>query len=429
MKFYIGNEVAMSIMLAIVIAITSCSNSQTVLVTGKFPKEVEAYAELTVEKNGEKWRYSSPVREGQYEFELDSIETGIYDLKIEWSVPFEKRYRTKRGKTGELIKEYNPKGYWTYSLSKNIYINPDQSLQYHIKFEKDVSEEMIYELTEDTTNRTDLYRLQIVSESEDAQLFDRMDSLRVNYDGYAYSVILDSLFEASERTNKLYRDFSSLARKLNLNNNYAAYIDKKMTLVEENLDNPIGTLAVLNVDSRLMMADLDRYKRFLEDMGGRAKESPYYDSLVRKVNGLPVPLKKGDELPAPSGHRPDYKPISFESGDYRYSLVVFWTSWDEVSRQQNRTWNRLLDRYGNNGFQVLGLSLDDELNDWTDAIEREQLQRWFHLSDIGQGFAGDNAIRHGVQSIPFTILINQQGQIVEKDMSPSAVQAFLKQNL
>lgn len=106
------------IILTATLLLASCSKSKTVTISGEFPKEIEAYAKITAEKNGEKWRYSLPIKEGRYEFELDSLETGIYELVIEWTTPFDKRYRTLKNKEGEIVEKYMPKGYWTNILEK-----------------------------------------------------------------------------------------------------------------------------------------------------------------------------------------------------------------------------------------------------------------------------------------------------------------------
>lgn len=232
---------------------------------------------------------------------------------------------------------------------------------------------MVEELAGGVTDSADDYRLQVVSESEDALLFDRLDSITSSYRDDDYELILDSLFEASDRNNKLPRDFSSLARKLNLNNNYIGYVDKKMALVEGNLGNPVAVLSILNVDRRLMVADLDKYRGLLEGISGRGKESPLYDSLARTINELSDPLEVGDEIPAPTGHTPDYAPEIFDAGDHPYSALVFWASWSPSSRQQNEMWNELLSRYGSKGFQVLGLSIDENIDDWRDAIRYDGL--------------------------------------------------------
>lgn len=410
------------------VLMTSCSRNKTVTLSGEFPEEIAAYARIAVEKNGEKWRYSLPIKEGHFEFELDSLETGIYELVIEWTTPFDERYRTLRNEEGEIVKKYMPKGYWTNILDKKIYINPNQSTQYHVKFQNNLSDKMVEDLAAGASGRGGVYWLQVVTESKDALLYDRLDSITASYKVGDYALILDSLYEASDRANKLPRDFSSLARKLNLNNNYVSYVNKKMTVVEGHLDNPVAVLSILNVDKRLMMADFDRYKGLLAGISGRAEESPLYDSLSSTIGGLPDPLEVGDEMPAPTGHMPDYAPQTFDPGEHRYSAVVFWTSWSERSRQQNEDWNDLLNRYGAKGFQVLGISLDEQIDDWRDAIRNNQL-KWFHLSDIGQGFEGNNVQRYGVQSVPFAVLVDHQGRIVSTGVNPDMVATYLEENL
>lgn len=48
---------------------------------------------------------------------------------------------------------------------------------------------------------------------------------------------------------------------------------------------------------------------------------------------------------------------------------------------------------------------------------------------MGQGFSGNNVLRYGVRSVPFAVLIDQQGWVVLTGIGPEAVEVYLEENL
>lgn len=66
---------------------------------------------------------------------------------------------------------------------------------------------------------------------------------------------------------------------------------------------------------------------------------------------------------------------------------------------------------------------------WKKAIEGDHLDDWLHIADLEDGFKGSNALRYGIQAIPFNILIDQEGRVVTKDIGPDEMEEFLVRKL
>lgn len=403
----------------------SCK-SDDIQISGEFPVE-DAEVYINLERNGEKWRIRTLVKDGKFRIPIDSLEKGIYNVIIKWSRSFDTRHMTYRNKQGVVIRAYEPKVLKFRSMNKLFYVNPEQSRHYHISPEKKISQEFIDNLDSVSYLRTHLFRLKVTSDSEDAQLFEKLDSAEQYFRGYSRYLIFDSLYKASNRHDKIAHDFLTQAHRLNIKKNYPILLKTRREIITNHLDNPIAAWSLLDIGNDQLLAELDKYEALLKQMNGRAKKSPYYKQAMLKLDGLKRPLAEGQTLLLPTGRAPAGEDFNFSPTSYKYTLVEFWASWCAPCRVQNPDWNELLYQYKDEGFRILGVSLDVSKTNWIRAIEGDHLDDWLHVSDLGDGFSGSNALRYGIQAIPFNILIDQQGRIVTLNIGPQKLSEFLKE--
>ena len=113
------------------------------------------------------------------------------------------------------------------------------------------------------------------------------------------------------------------------------------------------------------------------------------------------------ELQTPQGAT---KRLSDYCGKGNYVLVDFWASWCGPCRAEMPRVKALYEKYHAKGFEIVGISLDNDKAAWTGAIQRMNLS-WPHLSDL-KGWQSTAAATYGISSIPATLLIDPQGKIV-----------------
>jgi hypothetical protein len=65
-------------------------------------------------------------------------------------------------------------------------------------------------------------------------------------------------------------------------------------------------------------------------------------------------------------------------------------------------------------FRILQVSVDDKLTAWTVAIEEDGLV-WDHVSELKR-WETPVVELYGVEKIPFNVLIDPSGKIVETDL-------------
>lgn len=121
-------------------------------------------------------------------------------------------------------------------------------------------------------------------------------------------------------------------------------------------------------------------------------------------------------MPAPeiSYKNPENTVVSLSSLKGKVVLIDFWASWYHPSRLIAADYNTLYKKYRAKGFEIYSVSLDENWQDWTNAINKDK-RSWINVSELKKWQSGV-VKQYQVEVIPFNILIDAERTIVAKDL-------------
>ena len=134
-------------------------------------------------------------------------------------------------------------------------------------------------------------------------------------------------------------------------------------------------------------------------------------------------------FPAPEITMPDTsgKLFSLSSLKGKVVLIDFWASWCRPCRMENPNVVRVYNAYKQYGFDILSVSLDQNRDAWVKAIAADGLA-WHHVSYL-KYWDCDAFKVYGERGIPFTVLIDKEGNIVAKGLRGEELERKVKELL
>ena len=132
--------------------------------------------------------------------------------------------------------------------------------------------------------------------------------------------------------------------------------------------------------------------------------------------------EQGDNSPDIVLPNPDGEEVALSSLRGKVVLLQFWAAVDRGSRIQNPVLVEAYKKYKRKGFEIYQVSVDVNRAEWVDAIDQDKLT-WINVGDMeGSKMA---ATVYNIQSVPFNYLLNEEGEIVAKNLKGPALDKAL----
>lgn len=141
------------------------------------------------------------------------------------------------------------------------------------------------------------------------------------------------------------------------------------------------------------------------------KESEYGKRIWQYIT-LHKDHQIGDRFTDFEISNPEGESIKLSDHLGKVTLLEFWASWCGPCRKQNPELVKTYEKYHQQGFDIIGISLDFSKEDWERAIHADSLV-WTHGSDL-KGRNSLPVIIYGINAIPDNYLIDSNGIIIGK---------------
>jgi thiol-disulfide isomerase/thioredoxin len=106
-----------------------------------------------------------------------------------------------------------------------------------------------------------------------------------------------------------------------------------------------------------------------------------------------------------------------------FTIVDFWSSWCGPCRVESPQLVELYNTYKDKGLKIVGVSLDQNKENWLKAIENDNLA-WVHVSNLKR-WDDPIAAQYGVKSIPQLFLLDQKGTVLVRKTNARELEPFL----
>lgn len=195
--------------------------------------------------------------------------------------------------------------------------------------------------------------------------------------------------------------------------------------IVENISNPVGIMLLPNYAPAF---EFEKQEALVELIPESAKNN---ERIARFISNVQIAKKTavGQKYIDFTSKDPNGKEVKLSDfiSKNKYTLVDFWASWCGPCKREMPNVIAAYKEFSKKGFGIVGVSLDSKEADWKEAIKTWGMT-WPMMSDL-KGWDCEGAAIYAVRSIPATVLIDQEGTIIARNLRGDAIKEKLSELL
>jgi peroxiredoxin len=206
------------------------------------------------------------------------------------------------------------------------------------------------------------------------------------------------------------------------------------TMIEENKKSLFIYLALFQQLGQNMIfsfpEDEETFDLVLKNMQEYNPGLAYTKSLKSDINKMRMQSEQkqtkkgnydvGDVAPNITLKTPEGETKSLYDLRGQYVLLDFWAGWCRPCRMENPNLVSTYNKYKSDNFTIFQVSLDKNKESWVNAIEKDNLSQWHHVSDL-KYWNSEAAAQYNVRGIPASFLLNPEGEIIATNLRGPAL--------
>lgn len=213
------------------------------------------------------------------------------------------------------------------------------------------------------------------------------------------------------------------AKYKSLNNKFKDVIK---SYAKKNIDNELGYFIITYYPEEFISpkTQLELINKMPQKMRNRAK--------IRNIEkNLKLSLKYDID-----GKLDDFKMKNIKGQEesilnlvkqHKVTVIDFWASWCGPCRAEMPSMVDMYKKLNAKGLGIVGISLDQKQEAWEQAVKQLNIT-WAQLSDL-KGWQNSAARMFNVNSIPYTIVVDKDGKILNKNLRGSELYDFVESQL
>lgn len=331
---------------------------------------------------------SAIVKNNQFTLDTNKITTGFYYLDFKNSIPI----NSNTSGWEHLIEIYIEEGkeYELIAKDKNSILNNNYTIRSN----------------SNDQNKLEEYRKQSKSTYDSLkQVRDRLIIAKdlTQYKEPYYGIYSDSI---SLIESKIGQSYTTSAHEFIRNNNNTILIPYLINQMSDLFDN------------------YSLYKTALDKLNKDYKSRPETIKAFKNIETASK-IHLGAILPEIAG-----KDTSGNSYDYDFSnkklvLIDLWASWCTPCRIANPELKKLHEKYKNKGFDIISVSMDQNISRWKNAINEDALP-WTNICEEVRPSKSTNYERFNTKALPLNYLVNNEGKIIARNLDAYSIEKMLQ---